>query len=225
MALKSFHFNSPKNKISSKIKKIEIPRIKDISKLNLQELNKKENLSILSEKDKNLTHYSGIDELFQINKEIENLNKNEENKSNPNFKEDKKNLDLDERQTNNIEIKEEKNGEKINSVENLFEIVKRKGFNLKNNKKEIESYAISKGKELKALLDKKDTYFSIYRLKQKALERNLILEELIFRNGNNVKVLFKKKEKIFLEKNKNFLDGIINQEKKIKEIIIENKFQ
>ena len=236
LALKSFHFNSPKDKISSKIKKIEIPRIKDISKLNLQELNKKENFSILSEKDKNLTHYSGNDELFQINKEIENLNKNEENKNNLNFKEDKRNLDLengtqkikikeDKNETNKIEIKEDGNGEKINSVENLFEIVKRKGINLKNNKKEIESYAISKGKELKALLDKKDTYFSIYRLKQKALERNLILEELIFRNGNHVKVLFKKKEKKFLEKNKNFLDGIINQEKKIKEIIIENKFQ
>lgn len=242
LALKnSFRFNSPKDKISPIIKKLHIPKIKEISKLNLHKVNKKENISILSEEDKNLTHDSEIDELFQINKEIENINKNDESKNDQNIKDKDKNINLDngteeikinikeeEKEQNKIEIKEEENEkekvDKINEVENLFEIAKRKGFNLKENKKEIENFAISKGKELKDLLSKKNTYFSIFKLKQKELERNLILEEIMIRNGNNTKLPFTQKEKIFLEKNKSFLDGIINHEKKFKEIIIENKF-
>ena len=234
---KKIHFNSQKDKISQKIKKLEIPKIKGINKLNLQELNKKEDISILSEEDKPLTIYSEIDDLLQINKEIENKNMFEENISSQNFKSeinDNKNLDLNndteeikinfkEKESNNFESKEG-NEKKINEVENLFKIAKREGFKLKDNKKEIENYAISRGKDLKNLLNKKDTYFSIYKLKQKVIERNLVLEELIFRNGNNTKIPFTKKEKIFLEKNKSFIDEIINQEKKIKEIIIENKF-
>jgi hypothetical protein len=236
---KKIHFNSPKDKISPIIKKLEIPKIKGINKLNLQELNKKEDISILSEEEKHLTIYSEIDDLLQINKEIENKNIHEENSISQNFKSeinDNKNLDLnndteeikinfkeEEKESNNIESKEG-NEKKNNEVENLFEIAKREGIKLKDNKKEIENYAISKGKDLKNLLNKKDTYFSIYRLKQKVIERNLVLEELMFRKGNNTNIPFTKKEKIFLEKNKSLVDEIINQEKKIKEIIIENKF-
>ena len=238
---KKIHFNSPKDKISPIIKKLEIPKIKGLNKLNLHDISKKENISILSEEDNHMTIYSEIDDLWKINKEIGNINIHEENKTSLNFKSeinDNKNLNLgsdpeeikintiEEEEPNNIELKEGKEKEKnINEVENLFEIAKREGIKLKDNKKEIENYALSKGKNLKNLLNKKDTYFSIYRLKQKALERNLVLEELMFRKGNKIKLPFTKKEKIFLEKNKSFLDEINNQEKKIKEIIIEDKFQ
>ena len=234
---KNFLLNSPKNK------KLDIPRRNKINRLNLHELNKKENIAILSEGDKNLTHSSETEELVQINKEIGNINSRLENNNNLKFKSEIKdydrNLDLDndteeinfkgkEKQSNNNEVKEEKEKEKekkINEVENLFEIAKNEGINLKDKKKEIEIYAISKGKDLNNLLNKKDTYFSIYRLKKKELEKNVILEELILRKGSKIKFPHSKKEKIFLAKNKSFLDGIVNQEKKIKEIIIENNFQ
>ena len=236
---KNFLLNSPKDKISPKIKKFEIPRKNITNRLNLNELNKKGNISILSEGDKNLTHFSETDDLLQINKEIENINNHLENISNLKFKNEIKdynrNLYLDKdikeinikgKEPNINEVKVEKVKEKkINEIENLFEIAKSDEVNLKDKKKEIENYAISKGKNLKYLLNKKDTYFSIYRLKKKALEKNIILEELILRRGSKKWLPNSKKEKIFLSKNKSFLDGIINQEKKIKEIIIENKFQ
>ena len=230
---KKIHFNSPKDKISPIIKKLEIPKIKGINRLKMHKLNKKENISILSEEDKNLSIYSEIDDFLNINKEIENINKHKENKSNRNFKSERNNNKIlkinlieEEKDPNNAELKEGKEKEKnINEVENMFEIAKREVFKLKDNKKEIENYALSKGKDLNNLLNKKDTYFSINRLKQKALERNFVLEELMIRKGNMIKLPFTKKEKLFLEKNKSFLDEIINQEKKIKEIIIENKFQ
>jgi len=224
---------------SSKIKKHEIPRGDKINKLNLNELNKKENISILSDGDKDITNFSEIDDFFQINKEFENINKRLENNNSQKFKSEikdyTKHLDLDndikeikikgkEKEPNFNRLKDEKEI-KINQLENLFEIAKNEGLNLKDKKKEIENYAISKGKDLNNLLNKKDTYFSIYRLKKKALEKNIFIEELILRKGSKIKFPYSKKEKIFLAKNKNFLDGIINQEKKIKEIIIENKIQ
>ncbi len=224
---------------SSKIKKHEIPRGDKINKLNLNELNKKENISILSDGDKDITNFSEIDDFFQINKEFENINKRLENNNSQKFKSEikdyTKHLDLDndikeikikgkEKEPNFNRLKDEKEI-KINQLENLFEITKNEGLNLKDKKKEIENYAISKGKDLNNLLNKKDTYFSIYRLKKKALEKNIFIEELILRKGSKIKLPYSKKEKIFLAKNKNFLDGIINQEKKIKEIIIENKIQ
>jgi len=224
---------------SSKIKKLEIPRGDKINKLNLNEINKKENISILSDGDKDITNFSEIDDFFQINKEFENINKRLENNNSQKFKSEikdyTKHLDLDndikeikikgkEKEPNFNRLKDEKEI-KINQLENLFEIAKNEGLNLKDKKKEIENYAISKGKDLNNLLNKKDTYFSIYRLKKKALEKNIFIEELILRKGSKIKLPYSKKEKIFLAKNKNFLDGIINQEKKIKEIIIENKIQ
>ena len=113
-----------------------------------------------------------------------------------------KNIDLDndldeinikgkEKEPKNHEVKE------INEIENLFKIAKRDEINLKDKKKEIENYAILKGKNLKNLLNKKDTYFNIYRLKNKELERNIILEELIFRRGSKIK-LPSKNEKLYL---------------------------
>ena len=74
-------------------------------------------------------------------------------------------------------------------------------------------------------MSKKDTFFNIYRLKKKALEKNFFVEKLILRRGSKIKLPCSKKEKIYLKKNKNFLDEIIKQEKKIKEIMIENKYQ
>ena len=231
----SFFLNSPKVKISQIIKKLEISRKNEINKSILNEPNKKENISMLSEGDKNMTHFSEIDDFLQTNKAIGciNVNKLGENHSNLKFKSEikdyDKNIDLDndldeinikgkEKEPKNHEVKE------INEIENLFKIAKRDEINLKDKKKEIENYAILKGKNLKNLLNKKDTYFNIYRLKNKELERNIILEELIFRRGSKIK-LPSKNEKLYLAKNKSFLDEIINQEKKIKEIIIENKIQ
>ena len=230
---KSSLLNSPK------IKRLEIPRRYKTNKITLHELRKKEDMSELNEEDKNLAHYGENDDLLQINKEIkkrkrkikfksvvfgknlyldnsiEEINiKGREKKPNINVLKDKKEKE-----------KEKEKEKKINEVENLFEIAKNEDINFKDKKKEIESYAISKGKDLNKILSKKDTYFNIYRLKKKALEKNFIIEKLILRRGSKIKLPCSKKEKIYLEKNKSFLDEIINQEKKIKEIMIENKYQ
>ena len=224
---KSSLLNSPK------IKRLEIPRRYKTNKITLHELRKKEDMSELNEEDKNLAHYGENDDLLQINKEIKKRKRKIKFKSVVFGK----NLYLDnsieeinikgrEKKPNINILKDKKEKEKkINEVENLFEIAKNEDINFKDKKKEIESYAISKGKDLNKILSKKDTYFNIYRLKKKALEKNFIIEKLILRRGSKIKLPCSKKEKIYLEKNKSFLDEIINQEKKIKEIMIENKYQ
>jgi hypothetical protein len=182
-----------------------------------------------------------INAIKQIKKEFKNITDRRENKRKLIFKSKTKfygkNLNLDkgkeeinikgrELKANINELKDKKEKEKkINEVENLYEIAKSEEINFKDKKKEIENYAMSKGKDLNNILNKKDTYFNIYRLKKKALEKNFIVEKLILRRGSKIKLPCSKKEKIYLEKNKSFLDEIINQEKKIKEIMIENKYQ
>ena len=230
---KSSLLNSPK------IKRLEIPRRYKTNKITLHELREKENMSELNEEDKNLAHYGENDDLLQINKEIKKRKRKIKFKSvvfgknlyldnsieeiNIKGREKKPNINvLKEKKEKEKEKEKEK---KINEVENLFEIAKNEDINFKDKKKEIESYAISKGKDLNKILSKKDTYFNIYRLKKKALEKNFIIEKLILRRGSKIKLPCSKKEKIYLEKNKSFLDEIINQEKKIKEIMIENKYQ
>ena len=233
---KSSLLNSPK------VKRLENPRRYKTNKLTLNELSKKVNMFELSEGNKNLTHYSSEnDDLLQINKEFKNITDIRENKRKLIFKSKTKfygkNLNLDDGKEeinikgrdlkaniNKLKDKKEKE-KKVNEVENLYEIAKSEEINFKDKKKEIENYAISKGKDLNNILNKKDTYFNIYRLKKKALEKNFILEKLILRRGSKIKLPCSKKEKLYLEKNKSFLDEIINQEKKIKEILIQNKYQ
>ena len=208
---------------SPKVKRLEIQKRFKTKKLTLHELSKKVNMSKLSEGYNHLTYYRENDDPIQINKEFENITKHRENKRRLKFKNE---IEVYDKEEINIKNKKDKEKEKkINEVENLFEIAKNEEINFKDKKKEIESYAISKGKDLNNILNKKDTYFSIYRLKKKVLEKNSFIEKLILRRGSKIKLPCSKKEKIYLEKNKSFLDGIINQEKKIKEIMIENKYQ
>ena len=208
---------------SPKVKRLEIQKRFKTKKLTLHELSKKVNMSKLSERYNHLTYYRENDDPIQINKEFENITKLRENKRRLKFNSE---IEVYDKEEINIKNKKDKEKEKkINEVENLFEIAKNEEINFKDKKKEIESYAISKGKDLNNILNKKDTYFSIYRLKKKALEKNSLIEKLILRRGSKIKLPCSKKEKIYLEKNKSFLDGIINQEKKIKEIVIENKYQ
>ena len=210
---------------SPKVKRLEIQKRFKTKKLTLHELSKKVNMSKLSEGYNHLTYYRENDDPIQINKEFENITKHRENKRRLKFKNEIEVYDKEEINIKNKKDKEKEKEKKINEVENLFEIAKNEEINFKDKKKEIESYAISKGKDLNNILNKKDTYFSIYRLKKKALEKNSFIEKLILRRGSKIKLPCSKKEKIYLEKNKSFLDEIINQEKKIKEIMIENKYQ
>ena len=241
------NFNSVHHKStllnSPKIKRLENQRRYKTKKLTLHELNKKENMFELSEGDKNLTHYSENNAPIQINKEMKDITNRRENKRKLKFKNEVtiygKHLHLDigtevinikgREKKQNINIlkdkKEKEKEKKVNEIENLFEIAKSEEINFKDKKKEIENYAISKGKDLNNLLSKKDTYFSIYRLKKKTLEKNFIIDKLIQGRGSKIKLPNLKKEKIYLAKNKSFLDGIINQEKKLKEVIMEDKFQ
>jgi len=124
-------------------------------------------MSKLSEGYNHLTYYRENDDPIQINKEFENITKHRENKRRLKFKSEIEVYDKEEINIKNKKDKEKEKEKKINEVENLFEIAKNEEINFKDKKKEIESYAISKGKDLNNILNKKETYFSIYRLKKR----------------------------------------------------------
>ena len=117
-------------------------------------------------------------------------------------------------------IKKINESDRYNNIENLFNKVINSGFNSSNNNKELEKYTNSRGKIIK--INKKDNYYNIFRTKEKVSDNNLILEEYIIRNGNNNKRFFTKKQKDILEKNNLFINEMINQEIKIKEILCED---
>lgn len=113
----------------------------------------------------------------------------------------------------------ENENDRYNNIKNLFNKVLNSGFNSNKNKKELEKYANSRGKIIK--INMKDNYYNIFRTKEKVSDNNLILEEYVIRNGNNNKRFFTKKQKDILEKNTVFVNEMINQEMKIKEILCE----
>jgi len=152
---------------SPKVKRLEIQKRFKTKKLTLHELSKKVNMSKLSEGYNHLTYYRENDDPIQINKEFENITKHRENKRRLKFKSEIEVYDKEEINIKNKKDKEKEKEKKINEVENLFEIAKNEEINFKDKKKEIESYAISKGKDLNNILNKKETYFSIYRLKKR----------------------------------------------------------
>ena len=110
---------------------------------------------------------------------------------------------------------------KYKHLESLFNRALDIGFNNNKDKSELEEYAISKGKNLNRKINKKETYFNIYKTKEKALENNLILEEYMIRNGTNDKKSLTKKQNNILDKNNHFINRMINYEIKFKEMLCE----
>ena len=103
-----------------------------------------------------------------------------------------------------------------------------KALNLRNNqnsKSELEEYLISIGRTPNKKVNTKDTYFNIYRTKEKAVGNNLILEEYMIRNGTNDKKSLTKKQNNILDKNSHFVNEMVNYEMKFKEMLCEETME
>ena len=232
-----FHL-SPQKRFFSEIKfpKNKLRNLNEMIYYSIINYNKKRNMSTLNEDNANLTNYNEKEKSYKINKERENI-KNESyhknignietniNSYSNNIKKIKKisiNNSIYENKLSNKDkekIFNEKDSkeEKYKIIEKLYNTTR---INSKESNKKIENYALSKGKDLNELINKKDIYYSFYRLKKKATSRNLILEEYNMRKENiNRESLFSK-EKVNLEKNKSFVNGVINLEKKLKKMIV-----
>ena len=113
--------------------------------------------------------------------------------------------------------------EKYNKIEKLFKIARKNELNLKENKKQINSFILSKGIDLSNLSNKKIIYFNINKMKKKIAEKDFISEEYIIRKRFNIKTPLIKKQKIILDRNKGFIKNIISQEKKFSEILCQSQ--
>ena len=113
---------------------------------------------------------------------------------------------------------------KYQKLENLFD----KALNLRHNQKnkgELEDYVISIGRIPNKKINTKDTYFNIYRTKEKAVDNNLILEEYMIRNGSNDKKSLTKEQNNILDKNSYFKNEMVNYEMKFKEMLCEETME
>ena len=121
--------------------------------------------------------------------------------------------------------KKEQENMQYQKLENLFKKAINLGFNGNKDKTELEEYAKSRGRILNKKLNPKDTYFNIYRTKEKALENNLILEEYMIRNGSNDKKILNEKQNNILDKNTHFVNEMVNYEMKFKEMLCEETME
>ncbi len=108
---------------------------------------------------------------------------------------------------------------KYKKLENLFKNAVNLGFNSTKNKSELEEYINSTGKNINKKPNKKDTYFDIYKIKEKAIKNNnLLLDGFIIRNGTNDKKSLTNEQLKILDKNNFYKNEMINFEMKFKEI-------
>ena len=114
---------------------------------------------------------------------------------------------------------------KYNKIENLFNQALIIGFKSNKDKSKLEEYAISQGKNLNKKINTKDTYFDIYKTKEKEVGNNLILEEYRIRNGTNDKKSLTKKQNNILEINNHFIKEMIDFEMKFKEMLCEETME
>ena len=198
--IKTLDVNLNKDKNYEKIRINLCPKIKErkskIEKLKIiKKENNKNNLGI---KDKSI---------ISLMKPKIDLNEDKNNK-------EKESKSFDK-------IKNDPNEKRYNQIENLFNLAKEKQYNnLQNdNKKDIESYFGSRGKNLKNLLTTKSTYYALHNLMKNSLDRDIISEEYILRNRFKVKKLDTSKQKIILDKNKGFVREIVKQESKFNDIL------
>ena len=198
--IKTLDINLNKDKNYEKIRINLCPKIKErkskIEKLKIiKKENNKNNLGI---KDKSI---------ISLMKPKIDLNEDKNNK-------EKESKSFDK-------IKNDPNEKRYNQIENLFNLAKEKQYNnLQNdNKKDIESYFGSRGKNLKNLLTTKSTYYALHNLMKNSLDRDIISEEYILRNRFKVKKLDTSKQKIILDKNKGFVREIVKQESKFNDIL------
>ena len=172
-----------------------------------------------------------IGKIKVINNENKKNNNNHKSKNNnmnlmmPKINNDKENNRKDRENKSYDAIKVDPNEVRYKKIEYLFNSIKEKTYNdlTKENKKDIESYLGSRGKNVGKMLSTKGTYYAFYNISRKFKARNIILEEYMIRNRFKVKEPFSTKQKIILDKNNGFVKEIIKQESKFNEIIYKDK--
>ena len=207
--------------------------INDIERKNLIRLSKENSINEINDIDNQNEETDTLDNKNQI---INNNTSQENNISN-----NQNNLSNNQNQNKNYEQKnnyknlgkiikprtptqKELEKMKYQKLENLFD----KALNLRHNQKnkgELEDYVISIGRIPNKKINTKDTYFNIYRTKEKAVDNNLILEEYMIRNGSNDKKSLTKEQNNILDKNSYFKNEMVNYEMKFKEMLCEETME
>ena len=204
--------------------------INDIERKNLIRLSKENSINEINDIDNQNEETDTLDNKNQI---INNNTSQENNISNNQIKSQKKekknnckNLGTHKYKIIKPRTPTQKELEKMKyqKLENLFD----KALNLRhnqNNKGELEDYVISIGRIPNKKINTKDTYFNIYRTKEKAVDNNLIMEEYMIRNGSNDKKILTKEQNNILDKNSYFKNEMVNYEMKFKEMLCEETME
>ena len=211
--------------------------INDIEKKNLIRLSKENSINEINDIDNQNEETDTLDNKNQIinnnTSQENNISNNQNNISNNQIKSQNneqknncKNLGTHKYKIIKPRTPTQKELEKMKyqKLENLFD----KALNLRhnqNNKGELEDYVISIGRIPNKKINTKDTYFNIYRTKEKAVDNNLIMEEYMIRNGSNDKKILTKEQNNILDKNSYFKNEMVNYEMKFKEMLCEETME
>ena len=211
--------------------------INDIERKNLIRLSKENSINEINDIDNQNEEADTLDNKNQIinnntsqenniSNNQNNLSNNQNQSQNNEQKNNRNNLDTHKSKIIKPRTPTQKELEKMKyqKLENLFD----KALNLRhnqNNKGELEDYVISIGRIPNKKINTKDTYFNIYRTKEKAVDNNLILEEYMIRNGSNDKKNLTKEQNNILDKNSYFKNEMVNYEMKFKEMLCEETME
>ena len=211
--------------------------INDIERKNLIRLSKENSINEINDIDNQNEETDTLDNKNQIinnntsqenniSNNQNNLSNNQNQNKNYEQKNNYKNLGIHKSKIIKPRTPTQKELEKMKyqKLENLFD----KALNLRhnqNNKGELEDYVISIGRIPNKKINTKDTYFNIYRTKEKAVDNNLIMEEYMIRNGSNDKKILTKEQNNILDKNSYFKNEMVNYEMKFKEMLCEETME
>ena len=202
--------------------------------------------SLFSKEEKEVE--SEEDELRLLNKELEGKNENtniEIDNSNEvnkilNVEEKKNSIDSNINSINTekhkikkikfnkdlkIEPQSNKNEFNYNKIENIFNSLLENGYQSRRSKSEIKDFLQSRGYNTSKKVTSKDTYINVNKMKNKAIERNFLLEEFRIRNGDYSKIPLTLKQQAIIDKNELFTKQIERNEYILKKLLCEKNIE
>ena len=125
----------------------------------------------------------------------------------------------------NIDPEKQKRIENYIRTEKIYNSILGEGYKSRRLNNEIDNFLKSKGYELSKKIINKDAFLNILKAKKKMSERNYLMEEFNIRSRDLGKVFLTPNQRRILDKNKDFLKKIEENEFRFKKILLEKNVQ
>ena len=110
-------------------------------------------------------------------------------------------------------------------TEKIYNSILGEGYKSRRLNNEIDNFLKSKGYELSKKIINKDAFLNILKAKKKMSERNYLMVEINIRSRDLGKVFLTPNQRRILDKNKDFLKKIEENEFRFKKILLEKNVQ